>query len=182
VRSAFAEGCAGAFVFSWTDEWHRGGFRDRRLDIRAHDALAPSQAGARGAASRLRAAPFPDDVQWPRVSGAGGPRFQCSACVSARNGARNAARHAGRARAPAVSRTSSHRGHTGSTDATPELAADTDVRLISTDNHGLSSAPATPALAGGRAARSAPFTIASYDALSGPASGSQFYTRARTAS
>ena len=25
VRSAFAEGCAGAFVFSWTDEWHRGG-------------------------------------------------------------------------------------------------------------------------------------------------------------
>jgi GT2 family glycosyltransferase len=25
VRAAFAAGCAGAFVFSWTDEWHRGG-------------------------------------------------------------------------------------------------------------------------------------------------------------
>src|SRR5438034_1120932 len=25
VRTAFAEGCAGAFVFSWTDEWYRGG-------------------------------------------------------------------------------------------------------------------------------------------------------------
>lgn len=25
VRSAFAAGCAGAFAFSWTDEWHRGG-------------------------------------------------------------------------------------------------------------------------------------------------------------
>jgi glycosyltransferase involved in cell wall biosynthesis len=25
VRAAFAGGCAGAFVFAWTDEWHRGG-------------------------------------------------------------------------------------------------------------------------------------------------------------
>ncbi len=25
VRGTFAAGCAGAFVFSWTDEWHRGG-------------------------------------------------------------------------------------------------------------------------------------------------------------
>src|SRR5437867_3954242 len=25
VRSAFASGCAGAFVYAWTDEWYRGG-------------------------------------------------------------------------------------------------------------------------------------------------------------
>jgi beta-galactosidase/beta-glucuronidase len=25
IRSAFAAGCAGTFVFAWTDEWHRGG-------------------------------------------------------------------------------------------------------------------------------------------------------------
>ena len=25
VRASFEEGCAGAFVFSWTDDWHRGG-------------------------------------------------------------------------------------------------------------------------------------------------------------
>src|SRR5213593_4036492 len=25
IRTAFAAGCAGAFVFSWTDEWYRGG-------------------------------------------------------------------------------------------------------------------------------------------------------------
>src|SRR5207253_1385329 len=24
VRTAFRAGCAGAFVFAWTDEWHRG--------------------------------------------------------------------------------------------------------------------------------------------------------------
>ena len=26
IRSTFATGCSGIFVFSWTDEWHRGGF------------------------------------------------------------------------------------------------------------------------------------------------------------
>jgi len=26
IRSTFAAGCAGIFVFAWTDEWHRGGF------------------------------------------------------------------------------------------------------------------------------------------------------------
>src|SRR5437588_2907933 len=25
IRTAFAAGCAGAFAYSWTDEWHRGG-------------------------------------------------------------------------------------------------------------------------------------------------------------
>jgi beta-galactosidase/beta-glucuronidase len=32
VRAAFAAGCAGAFVFAWTDEWHHGG-----LDIEDWD-------------------------------------------------------------------------------------------------------------------------------------------------
>lgn len=26
IQGAFASGCAGAFVFGWTDEWYRGGF------------------------------------------------------------------------------------------------------------------------------------------------------------
>jgi len=26
IREVFAEGCAGAFVFAWSDEWHRGGW------------------------------------------------------------------------------------------------------------------------------------------------------------
>src|SRR5437764_500434 len=26
VRTAYGAGCAGAYVFAWTDEWHRGGF------------------------------------------------------------------------------------------------------------------------------------------------------------
>ena len=30
LRAAFAAGCAGAFVFAWTDEWHRGGHDQKR--------------------------------------------------------------------------------------------------------------------------------------------------------
>ncbi len=26
IRTLFEEGCSGAFIFSWTDEWHRGGY------------------------------------------------------------------------------------------------------------------------------------------------------------
>jgi hypothetical protein len=33
VRTAFDGGCAGAFVFAWTDEWHRGGFEIEDWDF-----------------------------------------------------------------------------------------------------------------------------------------------------
>src|SRR5215211_7071876 len=68
VRTAFAGGCAGAFVYAWTDEWHRGGedvedwgFGLTRRDRRPKAALA--------AARRAFAdAPLRPDFAWPRVS------------------------------------------------------------------------------------------------------------------
>lgn len=68
VRSAFAAGCAGAFVFAWTDAWHRGGheitdwdFGLTRRDRRPKPALeAVSRAFAE--------VPFPPEMDWPRVS------------------------------------------------------------------------------------------------------------------
>ena len=33
IRTAFRLGCAGAFVFSWTDEWHRGGYDIEDWDL-----------------------------------------------------------------------------------------------------------------------------------------------------
>lgn len=67
VRTAFEVGCAGAFVFSWTDEWHRGGhdvhdwtFGLTTADRRPKPALS--------AVSRvMRDAPFVGRI-WPRVS------------------------------------------------------------------------------------------------------------------
>jgi GT2 family glycosyltransferase len=68
VRTAFEAGCAGTFVFSWTDEWHRGGseivdwaFGLTTRDRRAKPALA--------AVSRAwHEAPFARGIAWPRVS------------------------------------------------------------------------------------------------------------------
>jgi len=130
VRSAFAEGCAGAFVFSWTDEWHRGGFEIEDWDF----GLTTRSRRPKPALAALRRAyaqtPFPDDVQWPRVS----------VVVCSYNGARTL-----RDTLDGLARLQYPNFEVivvndGSTDATPELAAEYDVRLINTDNRGLSSA------------------------------------------
>ena len=50
-------GCAGTFIFSWTDEWYRGGARRRRLGLRADDGRPAAEAGAGGGAAGLRRRP-----------------------------------------------------------------------------------------------------------------------------
>src|SRR2546426_2821298 len=68
VRTAFASGCAGAFVYAWTDEWYRTGedvhdwaFGLTRRDRRPKKALA----AVRKAFAEV---PFPQDRPCPRVS------------------------------------------------------------------------------------------------------------------
>jgi GT2 family glycosyltransferase len=68
IRSTFAAGGCGAFVFSWTDEWYRGGadvddwaFGLTDRERRPKAALAAVQAAFNGA-------PFPNEQRWPRVS------------------------------------------------------------------------------------------------------------------
>src|SRR3989454_3179141 len=68
IRTAFAGGCAGIVVFTWTDEWHRGGadvddwaFGLTRRDRRPKPALA----AVREAFAEV---PFPPRVRWPRIS------------------------------------------------------------------------------------------------------------------
>ena len=68
VRTIFEAGCAGCFVFAWTDEWYRGGFDvedwDFGLTNRQRDPK-PSLSAVRQA---FAAVPFPADVPWPRIS------------------------------------------------------------------------------------------------------------------
>lgn len=68
IRATFASGCAGVFVFSWTDEWHRGGFdiddwgfglTDRNRNPK------PSMAAITKAFSEV---PFRPDLNWPSIS------------------------------------------------------------------------------------------------------------------
>src|SRR6266511_2893621 len=78
IQTTFAAGCAGAFVFGWTDEWHTGGADvedwEFGLTTRARSPK-PALAAVRAAFGRV---PFPEDLDCPRVS----------VIVCSRNGAR----------------------------------------------------------------------------------------------
>jgi O-antigen biosynthesis protein len=68
VRHAFDTGAAGVFVFSWTDEWHRGGHDVTDWDFGLVDRERrpkPALDAIRGA---FAAAPFSAAGPWPRVS------------------------------------------------------------------------------------------------------------------
>ncbi len=130
VRTAFAGGCAGAFIFAWTDEWHRGGHAiddwDFGLVGRAGDPK-PALAAVRDA---YRDVPFPRGVEWPRIS----------VVVCSHNGARTLGDCL-----EALERLDYPDYELivvddGSTDATAEVAGDYDVTLIRTENRGLSAA------------------------------------------
>ena len=59
VRTAFAAGCAGAFVFSWTDEWYRGGAEVDDWAFGLTDRDRSPEAGARGRRARPSPSPVP---------------------------------------------------------------------------------------------------------------------------
>ncbi len=68
LRTAFAAGSAGAFVYTWTDEWHRGAedVYDWAFGLTDRDRVAkPALAAAREAYAEV---PFTRDRDWPRIS------------------------------------------------------------------------------------------------------------------
>jgi GT2 family glycosyltransferase len=68
VRTAFAGGCAGAFVFSWTDEWYRHGsdVEDWAFGLtRADRSPKPALDTVREAFAEV---PFSPQLPWPRIS------------------------------------------------------------------------------------------------------------------
>src|SRR5439155_20222078 len=65
---SFAGGCAGAFVFAWTDEWHRGGhdIRDWCFGLTRHDRThKPALETVRRAFAEV---PFSPSRNWPSIS------------------------------------------------------------------------------------------------------------------
>jgi hypothetical protein len=131
VRTAFAAGCAGAFAFAWTDEWHRGGHEIDDWDF----GLVTRERRPKPALAALGRAfaevPFPAGTKWPRVS----------VVVCSYNGSRtirDTMEGLARLDYPAVEVIVVN---DGSTDATPAIVAEYPfARLISTPNRGLSAA------------------------------------------
>jgi GT2 family glycosyltransferase len=131
LRSTYTSGCAGAFVFSWTDEWHRGGedveyWRFGLVTEKRRPKLA--LPAVRRAFANV---PVPPQTPTP-------PRVSVVVCT-----------HNGEATIAtcltAVCRLDYPQFDVtvvddGSTDRTAEIVAEFDVRLIRTENRGLSSA------------------------------------------
>lgn len=68
VRAAFAAGCAGAFVYAWTDEWYTadGEIEDWDFGLTRRDrSPKPALEAVRAAFAEV---PFPSDLPWPRIS------------------------------------------------------------------------------------------------------------------
>jgi glycosyltransferase involved in cell wall biosynthesis len=130
VRSAFAGGCAGAFAFSWTDEWHRGGVE---IDD-WHFGLTDRGRVPKPALSRLSRA----FTSLPTGLGPAPPRI--SVCVCTYNGSSTLGETCA-----AISRLEYPHHEVivvddGSTDTSAEIARAHGFTVISTENRGLSSA------------------------------------------
>jgi GT2 family glycosyltransferase len=68
IRAAFETGCAGAFAYAWTDEWHRGGYdiEDWDFGLTTRDRRPkPALAAVKRAFAE---APFGGRSDWPRIS------------------------------------------------------------------------------------------------------------------
>src|SRR5947208_9773716 len=130
IRTSFVAGCAGVFVYAWTDEWFRGGaeVEDWRFGI------TDQKRGAKPALAAVRQVftevPFMEEVPWRLVS----------VVVCSYNGARTIRDCLEGLQRLAYPTYEVIVVDDGSTDGTAAIASEYPVRVIRTENHGLSSA------------------------------------------
>ncbi len=130
IRTVFAGGCAGAFAFAWTDEWHRGGFDIEDWDFGLTDRERRPKPALAAVSSAFAEAPLAPGLAWPRIS----------VVVCSYNGERTIA-----GCCEALARLDYPDYEVivvddGSTDRTAEIARGFGFQVISTANHGLSNA------------------------------------------
>ncbi len=132
LREAFTGGAAGVCVFSWTDDWYRGGHQIEDWAFGLVDAARNPKPAYEAVRTRFGSLPFDPESQdrWPGVS----------VVICAYNAAdtlEDCLSSLQRLRYPDYEVIVIN---DGSRDATPEIAARYPVRLISVPNGGLSAA------------------------------------------
>jgi O-antigen biosynthesis protein len=130
ISTTFEKGCAGLFVFSWTDEWWRGGNDIGDWDFGIVDRERNPKPALLAVRDAYREVPFSTDRNWPRIS----------IVVCSYNGARTIRDTMERIKQLDYPNYQVVVVNDGSKDATPEIVSGYDVKLISTENRGLSNA------------------------------------------
>jgi O-antigen biosynthesis protein len=130
IRTIFESGCAGAFVFGWTDEWHRGGLDIENWRFGITDKNRDAKPALLAIQNTLSEIPFSSGLRWPRIS----------VVVCAYNEARTI-----RACLEGLQKLEYPDFEIividdGSKDATAAIAREYGVKVISTENRGLSFA------------------------------------------
>ena len=131
LRAAFQGGVAGACVFSWTDDWYRGGNQIEDWAFGLVDAVRQPKAAYTTVCARFAQVPFAEEQQaWPKVSVvicAYNAAATIEDCLSSLQ----------RLRYPNYEVIVVN---DGSRDATPEIARRYPFQLITVPNGGLSAA------------------------------------------
>jgi len=137
MRTAFHAGCAGAMVFAWTDEWHRGGFEIEDWDFGLVRRDRTPKKALHSVREILGDLPLAPSGGWPRMS----------VVICSYNGAKTLEECLAAATAIDYPDYEVIVVDDGSTDDTGGIAASFGVEPIRTPNRGLSSARNTGALA-----------------------------------
>jgi O-antigen biosynthesis protein len=130
IRTAFAGGCAGTFVFAWTDKWHRGGYDIEDWDFGLVDRNNQAKSALETVCKAFAESPFPSDQPWPFIS----------VILCSYNGSRTIRDCLEGLRKLEYPNFEVIVVDDGSTDGTASIVGEYGFRLISTSNHGLSSA------------------------------------------
>lgn len=130
IRSTFSSGCAGVFVFSWTDEWHRGGFDIEDWGFGITDRNRTPKPSLEAIRKAYAEVPFPPDLSWPSIS----------VVVCTYNGSRTIRDCLEGLRKLEYPNFEVVVVNDGSTDNTEAIVKEYGFKLITTKNCGLSSA------------------------------------------
>jgi GT2 family glycosyltransferase len=130
IRTTFAAGCAGVFIFSWTDEWYRGGFDILDWDFGVTDRDRNPKPSLDAIRKAFREAPYQPDLNWPSIS----------VVVCTYNGSRTIRDCLEGLKKLEYPNFEVIVVNDGSTDKTESIVKEYAFRLITTKNCGLSSA------------------------------------------
>jgi GT2 family glycosyltransferase len=130
LRTAFDSGCAGAYAFAWTDEWHRGGHAIEDWDFGLTTRDRSPKPALRAVTTSFEDVPFAATRAWPRIS----------VVICTYNGSRTLAETLRATSALDYPDYEVIVVDDGSTDGSGAIAAEHACKVVRTENRGLSSA------------------------------------------